>query len=184
MVKIGLQICATLENVEELRTSHPDYPFFIKVKCSNCGEESDKWHDLTGKCSETPHLSLSLLTLILPCPESEKVNEDSRNPEGFNFYAKCKLCNRENSMDIIPGTNAVYTSDDTGKLKTIVQFDCRGLEPTAFSPRTGWLVKSADGGPSFTDVDLSEDDWVEYDTKNDVPVAVYEFKSEFVKLKK
>lgn len=129
-------------------------------------------------------ISLSLLTLILPCPESEKVNEDSRNPEGFNFYAKCKLCNRENSMDIIPGTNAVYTSDDTGKLKTIVQFDCRGLEPFAFSPRTGWLVKSADGGPSFTDVDLSEDDWVEYDTKNDVPVAVYEFKSEFVKLKK
>lgn len=84
MVKIGLQICANLENVEELRTCHPDYAFFVKIKCSNCGEESDKWHDLT---------------------ESERVGEDSRNPDGFNFYAKCKLCNRENSMDILKGTN-------------------------------------------------------------------------------
>lgn len=84
MVKIGLQICATLENVEELKTCHPEYPFFIKIKCSNCGEESEKWHDLT---------------------ENERVNEDSRNPEGFHFYAKCKLCNRENSIDILSGTN-------------------------------------------------------------------------------
>lgn len=103
MGKIGLQICATLENVDELKTCHPDYSFFLKIKCSNCGEESNKWHDLT---------------------ESEKTDQDSRwdwwqcswkyirnpsllcrNPDGFNFYAKCKLCNRENSMDVLPGTN-------------------------------------------------------------------------------
>lgn len=65
-----------------------------------------------------------------------------------------------------------------------MQFDCRGLEPTDFSPRSGWIVKCADGGPTFNDVDLSVDDWVEYDTKNDVPVAIYEFKSEFINLKK
>lgn len=79
---------------------------------------------------------------------------------------------------------APYTQEDSGKLKTIVQFDCRGLEPVAFSPRTGWIVKCAEGGPSFADVDLSEDDWVEYDTKNDVPVEISEFKSSFVKMKK
>lgn len=84
MVKIGLQIRATLENVDELETSHPNYPFFLKIKCSNCGEVSDKWHDLS---------------------ESERTNEDSRNPKGFNFYMKCKLCSRENSIDIVEGSN-------------------------------------------------------------------------------
>lgn len=53
-----------------------------------------------------------------------------------------------------------------------------------FLPKSGWIVKSADGGPTFDDVDLSEDDWVEYDTKNDVPVGISEFKSDFIKLKK
>lgn len=84
MVKIALQIKATLENVEELRTGHPSYAFFIKIKCSNCGEESDKWHDLT---------------------EDETTNADTRNPDGSHFYMKCKLCSRENSIDILPGTN-------------------------------------------------------------------------------
>lgn len=86
MVKIGLQISAQLENVEELKTCHPEYSFFLKLKCSNCGEENQKWHAVT---------------------ENERSDQDSRNPDGFNFYAKCKLCNRENSMDILPGTNGI-----------------------------------------------------------------------------
>lgn len=89
-MKIGLQISAIFENVDELKTSHPDYAFFVKIKCSNCGEQSEKWHDLT---------------------ESERTNEDSRNPNGFNFYMKCKLCSRENSIDIVEGSN--------GKAKTL-----------------------------------------------------------------
>lgn len=84
MVRVGLQINATLENVEELETCHPNYSFFIKIKCTNCGEESDKWHDIT---------------------ESERTQQDSRNPDGFNFYMKCKMCSRENTIDIIEKTN-------------------------------------------------------------------------------
>lgn len=84
MVKIGLQIRAQLENVDEIKTNHPDYTFFFKLKCSNCGEPSDKWHDIT---------------------ESERVQDDSRHPNGFNFHMKCKLCSRENSMDIVEGSN-------------------------------------------------------------------------------
>lgn len=53
-----------------------------------------------------------------------------------------------------------------------------------FSPRAGWIVKSADNGQKFEDVDLSDDDWVEYDTKNNVSVGIYEFESNFIKLKK
>lgn len=84
MVKIALQIKAVLENIDELRTNHPEYSFFIKVKCSNCGEISDKWHDVT---------------------EEERDHGDSRNPDGFNFMMKCKLCSRDNTIDIVEGSN-------------------------------------------------------------------------------
>lgn len=84
MVKIGLQICAVLENVETLKTSHPDYPFFVKIRCTNCGELDEKFHDIT---------------------ESEKTGGTSRNQDGFNFYMKCKMCSRENSIDIVEKSN-------------------------------------------------------------------------------
>ncbi|KAH8279409.1 UPF0587 protein GA18326 [Drosophila bipectinata] len=163
MVRVGLQISATLENVDRLETSHPDYPFFVKLVCSNCGEQSDKWHDIT---------------------EAERVQQDTRNAAGFNFYMKCKMCSRENSIDIVEKTNAAYTADDAGSFKTIVIFDCRGVEPVEFSPRAGWRVSSSENGQTFEDVDLSEDDWVEYDQKNNNSVGIYEFASKFIKLKK
>lgn len=163
MVRVGLQISATLENVDKLETSHPDYSFFLKLKCSNCGEQSDKWHDIT---------------------ESERVQQDSRNAAGFNFFMKCKMCSRENSIDIVDKSNAPYTADDSGAFKTIVVFECRGAEPVEFSPRVGWRVSSAENGQQFDEVDLSEDDWVEYDQKNNNSVGIYEFASKFIKLKK
>ncbi|EDW10611.1 UPF0587 protein GA18326 [Drosophila mojavensis] len=162
MVRVGLQISATLENIEKLET-HPDYAYFFKLTCSNCGETSEKWHDIT---------------------ESERTQQDSRNTAGFNFFMKCKMCARENSIDIVEKSNVPYTADDAGKFKTIAIFDCRGVEPVEFSPRTGWKVLSADNGQAFEDVDLSEDDWVEYDQKNKNSVGIYEFASKFVKLKK
>ncbi|XP_065367616.1 UPF0587 protein CG4646 [Calliphora vicina] len=163
MVRVALQISATLENVVELKTCHPDYSFFIKLTCTNCGETSDKWHDIT---------------------ESERTQQDSRNPNGFNFYMKCKMCSRENSIDVVEKSNAVYTQEDSGKFKTIVVFDCRGAEPMDFSPRIGWIVRSVDNGQTFDEVDLSEDDWVDFDEKNNNSVGIYEFASKFIKLKK
>ncbi|XP_037825664.1 UPF0587 protein CG4646 [Lucilia sericata] len=163
MVRVALQISANLENIEELKTCHPDYAFFIKITCTNCGETSDKWHDIT---------------------ESERTQQDSRNPNGFNFYMKCKMCSRENSIDVVEKSNAVYTQEDSGKFKTIVVFDCRGAEPVEFSPRVGWIVRAVDNGQTFEEVDLSEDDWVDFDEKNNNSVGVYEFASKFIKLKK
>lgn len=87
-------------------------------------------------------------------------------------------------MNVFQFFQASYTSDDAGKFKTIVAFDCRGIEPVEFSPRSGWIVKSAENGQTFEDVDLSDDDWVEYDNKNKISVGIYEFESNFIKLKK
>lgn len=83
MVKISLQIKATLEHIAELRTNHPNYTFLLKLKCLNCGEVSEKWHGLT---------------------ESETFPTKTGKSE-THYLAKCKLCSRENSMDIIEGSN-------------------------------------------------------------------------------
>lgn len=42
-------------------------------------------------------------------------------------------------IDIIPESLASYNDEDQGKFKTVVQFDCRGMEPCDFSPRVGLL---------------------------------------------
>lgn len=80
--------------------------------------------------------------------------------------------------------SATYTEEDSGKFKTIVAFDCRGIEPVEFSPRTGWIAKAIDGGATFEEIDLSEDDWADYDEKKGNSVGISEFKSQFIKLKK
>lgn len=79
MVKIQLQISAVLENIESIK-SNADTRFFLKVKCSNCGESDDTFHDVS---------------------ESEKVQQDSRNAKGYNLLIRCKMCSRENSMDVV-----------------------------------------------------------------------------------
>lgn len=86
MVKISLQIKATLENIEELYTSHPNFSFVLKLKCLNCGEVSEKWHDIS---------------------ESETFSS-KRGKSETHFHSKCKLCGRDNSLDIIEGSNGKY----------------------------------------------------------------------------
>lgn len=82
MVKINLQISCVLENIEELKVGS-DFAYFLKLRCNNCGESDDTWHDI---CMD------------------EKVKQDSRNAKGYNFVIKCKLCSRENSMDVVEGS--------------------------------------------------------------------------------
>ena len=50
-----------------------------------------------------------------------------------SLVAKCKMCSRENSIDIIQDSITPYDASES--FKTIVVFDCRGIEPVDFSPR-------------------------------------------------
>lgn len=115
--------------------------------------------------------------------EDEKVKQDTRNAKGYNLVIKCKLCSRENSMDVVEGSQASYTESDSGTFKTFVLFDCRGIEPVDFDPRTGYIVKCVENGQAFEDVEIEDGDWVEYDGKNKNSVSISEFKSQFVKVK-
>lgn len=88
MVKIALQIRATLDHIEKLYTNYPHYRWFLKLKCGSCGEVSEKFHDLT---------------------DAEKVPQKHNRSE-CNLMIKCKLCSRENSIDVVEGSNGKYSN--------------------------------------------------------------------------
>jgi len=96
------------------------------------------------------------------------------------MVSKCKLCSRDNSMDILKDTIKPYDADDSGSFKSVVTFECRGMEPVDFSPRTGWSAQGADTSSMFA-VDLTEGDWCEYDEKANEPVGVSEIEHKFEK---
>ena len=54
-----------------------------------------------------------------------------------NLVSKCKLCSRENSIDLVADSVASYDAADPNSWKTVVVMDCRGMEPVEFSPRNG-----------------------------------------------
>ncbi|XP_045480445.1 UPF0587 protein CG4646 [Harmonia axyridis] len=161
MVIITLQISANLEQIEELYTNHPDYVFLLKLKCLNCGECSDRWHDVI----------------------ESKTFPSKTGKSDSHYLEKCKLCGRENRLSIIEGTNEKYTNEDQGNFKSIINFDCRGIEPIEFSPTDGWIAKIEDSGNIFEGIDLTEKEWVEYDEKINQSVGIYDFQYKFIKIK-
>jgi len=161
MVKIALQITCRLDNIEELRPSESEFRWCLKFTCCNCGKTSDKWHYV---CSDDP------------------VPMSVRRSGVNHFVSKCKLCSRENYMMIIEDSVESFTEDDQGQFKTIVIFDCRGIEPSDFSAREGWVAK-ATGGKEFDEIDLSEGEWEDYCDKTMQPVGIYEIKHKFERIK-
>jgi hypothetical protein len=86
-------------------------------------------------------------------------------------------------MDIEESSLTEYKEDDVGKFKTIVVFDCRGLEPIDYDPREGITVYASDGGEVFDNVGIEDFEWADYDEKNGNSCELSEFKSQFVKIK-
>lgn len=158
MVKIGLQLSAQLENLTNLKAEGDDFRWYLKLKCSHCGDETQDY----------VWLSLS---------ESQPLKGGRGSA---SLVIKCKLCSRENSIDIIKDSLSPYTADDVPRLKTVVVFDCRGVEPTEFDPRIGWVAEGQESGTKFDEVDLSQD-WSDYDEKTQQSVGIYELKHKFVK---
>jgi len=170
MVKIGLQLKAFLENCTGLTPEGEDFRWYLKLKCNSCGEVPDHWQYIS---------------------QEERVPVKGGRGDA-NAVIKCKLCSRENSIDILPETIVSYDMKDNNKAKTIVVFDCRGLEPVDFSPRMGWKVsgwkedEDGEGGESgtvFEDVDLTEKEWADYDERSDESTVISEIGVSFVTVK-
>ncbi|XP_025062446.1 UPF0587 protein C1orf123 homolog isoform X2 [Alligator sinensis] len=184
MGKIGLQLKATLENITGLRPVGEDFRWYLKLKCGNCGEVSEKWQYLRLMDSAPLKGGRGSATMV----------------------QKCKLCSRENSIDILSHTIKPYNAEDSEKFKTIVEFECRGLEPVDFQPQllvpsqsaegrrvasfpralwqrliAGFAAEGAESGTSFSEINLLEKDWNDYDEKSKESVGIYEVTHKFVK---
>lgn len=163
MVLFSLEVKATFENVETLYTTE-EFDWFVKVKCSSCGEDSGRgWHSirLDSEC------------------------ETKRGRVSVNFARKCKFCSREGTLTIVKNSVKQLKSPGNGvncDYTELARFDCRGgLEPVEFTPMGGWVVETS-SGVKFRDVDLTEKEWAGYDERGKQPVGVYDFQSRFVKV--
>ena len=170
MVKIGLQIKANLEFVTGLIPDDiEDFRWHLKLKCTACGEGPSHWQYVT-------------------LAEDQPVKGGRGSA---NFVSKCKLCPRQNSLDIKQDSIVSYDFADSNKFKTIVQFDCRGLEPIDFDPRDNWKAKgykeNDDGEgqetPTQFEVDLSDKEWADFDEHSSESTFINEFESRFVVVK-
>ncbi|XP_061694266.1 CXXC motif containing zinc binding protein isoform X4 [Syngnathoides biaculeatus] len=165
MVKFGLQFKATLENVTNVRPEGEDFRWFLKLKCGNCGEIPDKWQ----------YVNLA---------ESAPLKGGRGSA---SMVQKCKLCSRENSIGLLfanVGLSPCFVSvkaEDSEKFKTMVQFECRGLEPVDFQPQAGFAAQGTESGTAFPEVNLLEKDWTDYDEKVKESVGIYEVTHRFIK---
>uniref|UniRef100_A0A8C5PH83 CXXC motif containing zinc binding protein n=1 Tax=Leptobrachium leishanense TaxID=445787 RepID=A0A8C5PH83_9ANUR len=151
-MKYALQLKATLENITALRPLGDDFRWFLKLKCGNCGEVSDKWQ---------------YITLLDSAPLKGGRGSAS-------MVQKCKLCSRENSIDILRPSLQKYNAEDNETFKTIVEFECRGLEPVDFQPQAGFSAEGKDTRTPFNDINLQEKDWTDYDEKAKESVGIYD----------
>nr|CAD7587796.1 unnamed protein product [Timema genevievae] len=81
---------------------------------------------------------------------------------------------------VIVETNSEYTKDDNENFKTIIVFDCRGLEPVDVQFKDGWSIVS-ESNKTFENCNIKDGDWVEFDEKLKLPVTLYDMKAKFVK---
>uniref|UniRef100_A0A915PU86 Hflx-type G domain-containing protein n=1 Tax=Setaria digitata TaxID=48799 RepID=A0A915PU86_9BILA len=159
---IALQLKANMVNVTSLEPmgDWTKFRWHLKLKCTNCGEEPKHWQYVI---------------------EEEKFNMPGSRGNA-NILEKCKLCGRMNSLEIVKDSFQSYkTSDDYDEL---IRFDCRGLEPVDFDPRSGWRAVGTESATVFENIDLTEKEWVDYDEKVAEPTEINEIHCRFVLCRK
>jgi len=155
----SLALTAELNGVTKLRPiDTEDKPFWytFTVQCTSCRETHPK--PVAVNRFET--------------------NEMSGSRGEANFVWKCKNCKREATASIKLGPNP-YEQAEPATRQSILEFDCRGLEFTAFSPEGEWLADGIDSGTKFEGIDcLGEGEWFDYDEKANDEVSIKDLKWE------
>ncbi|KAH8102544.1 DUF866-domain-containing protein, partial [Cristinia sonorae] len=143
--KLLLSIKADLENVTDLVPSSDAFDYFFQVQCSSCHETHPKFvsvnreeeHAVSGSKGATAH-----------------------------FVWKCSSCKRESTAKF--ETNAPpkpYSADANGQFAPLVTLECRGLEFVGFDPRGTWKCVGAESGTVFSEIEIEDGEWVDYDEK-------------------
>ncbi|XP_029650128.1 CXXC motif containing zinc binding protein [Octopus sinensis] len=159
MGKIALQFKATLENITNICTEGDDFRWYMKVKCANCGETTDRF--------------------VYVCLEESAPLKGGRG--SANLVLKCHLCSRENSISIIKESLGKYTIDNDNQFVSMVTFECRGIEPVDYQPTCGFVGESSESTTQFKEITFAEGDWTDYDENASVSVGIYDLEHRFVK---
>ncbi|KAG2154752.1 DUF866-domain-containing protein, partial [Suillus clintonianus] len=155
---LKLEIKAELENVTDLAPSGDDFLYFFKVVCTSCHEQHPKFVSVNRL--ETRNLS------------------SSRG--SANLVWRCGSCKRESSASFVAEPSKPYSAESNGQFATLLKMECRGLEFTEFNPMGTWTCKG-ETGTVFSDVDLEDDDWVDYDEKAKVDVRISKIESQWTR---
>ena len=107
---------------------------------------------------------------------------DSEELEGSrgdaNFVMRWAKGAQQAYIKIVPvkKVDGTYKADNTGKLVTLLGLECRGLTVTKWHIGADFDATSV-GGTIFNGVDLSENEWADYDDQNgnDASVAIMAF---------
>ncbi|GLB36062.1 putative eukaryotic protein of unknown function (DUF866) [Lyophyllum shimeji] len=156
MVLLKLSIKAELENVTDLVPASEHFDYHFQVKCNSCHEVHPKVVSLNRK--------------------EEREVSGSKGATA-NFVWRCGMCKRESSAKFDPAPDRPY-SDETGQLAPLLTIECRGVEFVGFDPTGIWKCKGMKG-TVFSEVDLTDGEWNDYDEKAALPVGISEFKSEW-----
>ncbi|KFZ57258.1 UPF0587 protein C1orf123, partial [Antrostomus carolinensis] len=128
----------------------------FQLKCGNCGEVSEKWQYLRLMDSAPLKGGRGSATMV----------------------QKCKLCSRENSIDILSQTIKPYNVMIIFII-FLVQLTLKNLLPMCL--QAGFAAEGAESGTPFNDINLLEKDWNDYDEKTKESVGIYEVTHKFVK---
>lgn len=163
MVQLKLEIKAELENLANFQPQggcdDPDFSYYFKLKCGNCGEVSQKESCVT-------------LSEMVDLPKGRG---------SAHLVQKCKFCGRDGTILMIPGRGRPYTIEDSEsqEFAPLMLFDCRGFELVEFYFKDGWVAESI-SGTKYKEINFLDGDFVEYDEKGECPVGISDLKHRFV----
>ncbi len=132
-----------------------DYGFHLMLRCSHCGEETEKpavvstSDEVTGIRGATVSLRIS-----------------------------CKLCDRKNDLKIL-GVFP-YETQPQG-WKKILELECRGMEPTKLILSDGSLIIKGTSGFEFEDAVITDREFYGYDEKEKTDVSLTDWETRVVK---
>ncbi|PPQ92679.1 hypothetical protein CVT25_013986, partial [Psilocybe cyanescens] len=152
--RLQLSIKAELENITSLEPASNDFEFFFQVKCNSCNEVHPKF------------VSLNRI-------EEREVSGGKGSTA--HFVWKCGLCKRESSAKFETTAFIPYTAENA-QFQPLLVIECRGLEFIGFDPRGIWKCVGSTG-TKFSEVDLVDGEWNDYDEKAALPVGISEFGS-------
>ena len=131
-----------------IRSAHT-IRWYLKLKCNSCGEVPDHWQYVSQEervpvkvCpSPTSTIFNCLLRVVEVTPTLwSNVNYVEEKTPLISCLTQLPGWCQWSKKWVYNEHLFSYDMKNNNKAKTIVVFDCRGLEPVDFSPRMGWKV--------------------------------------------